>query len=48
MRNIVIGHDLGGTVEVTAGLPGNAKIIDNPPDSLAQGERVRIGKTTHG
>jgi RND family efflux transporter MFP subunit len=48
MQKIVIGHDLGGTVEVTSGLSGTAKIVDNPPDSLAQGELVRVGKLARG
>jgi RND family efflux transporter MFP subunit len=48
MQSVTLGRDLGGTVEVMAGLGANAKIVDNPPDSLAQGELVRIGDGTHG
>ncbi len=48
MQAVTLGRDLGGTVEVMAGLGANAKIVDNPPDSLAQGELVRIGDGTHG
>jgi RND family efflux transporter MFP subunit len=47
MRAVTLGRDLGGTVEVTAGLGANTKIIDNPPDSLAQGELVRVGDGNH-
>ncbi len=39
---IVIGRDYGATVEVTSGLQPQDQVILNPPDSLAEGERVRI------
>ncbi|CAN5319564.1 efflux RND transporter periplasmic adaptor subunit [soil metagenome] len=48
MRAVKIGRDLGNTVEVTAGLVPSDKIIDSPPDSIAQGELVRIGGKDHG
>jgi RND family efflux transporter MFP subunit len=48
MRAVKIGRDLGSTVEVTAGLVPSDKIIDSPPDSIAQGELVRIGGKDHG
>lgn len=48
LRSITLGRDLGGSVEVTSGLDAHAKIINNPPDSLAQGELVRIGDGNHG
>lgn len=41
---IVIGHDYGAKVEVTAGLTPQDQVILNPPDSLAQGERVQVVK----
>jgi RND family efflux transporter MFP subunit len=44
---VTVGRDMGGTVEVTTGLPPQARIIDNPPDSLAEGEAVRIAPN-HG
>ena len=40
--SVSVGRDMGGTVEVTTGLPPAARIIDNPPDSLTEGEAVRI------
>lgn len=43
MRAVTLGRDLGGTVEVTSGLEQTARIVDNPPDSIAQGELVRLG-----
>jgi len=39
---IVLGRDLGGTVEVTSGLDQTTKIIDNPLDSLSNGELVKV------
>lgn len=48
---ITVGRDLGGTVEVASGLTAGARIVDNPPDSIAEGELVRVGAgggATHG
>lgn len=42
MQPVTLGRDLGGTVEVVTGLGRTAKIVDNPPDSIAQGELVRV------
>jgi RND family efflux transporter MFP subunit len=39
---VTIGKDFGNTVEVLAGLPDDARVIPNPPDSLVDGEKVRI------
>jgi RND family efflux transporter MFP subunit len=44
MVPIQIGHDYGAKVEVTSGLSPSDQVILNPPDSLAQGQRVRIEK----
>jgi RND family efflux transporter MFP subunit len=43
MQPVTLGRDLGGTVEVVTGLGRHARIVDNPPDSIAQGELVRVG-----
>ena len=48
MQAITLGRDLGGTVEVTSGLARGARIVDNPPDSIAQGELVRVGVAHRG
>jgi len=42
MKHISIGRDLGIYVEVASGLSPDDRIVDNPPDSLANGELVRI------
>jgi RND family efflux transporter MFP subunit len=41
---VTLGKDLGTTVEVVAGLQENAFVVSNPPDSLVEGELVRIVK----
>ncbi len=39
---VVLGRDLGASVEVSSGLTANTPIIDNPPDSIANGEQVHV------
>jgi len=36
------GRDYGATVEVLAGLKPGDSIVSNPPDSLTDGEEVRV------
>jgi len=39
---IVLGRDFGSEVEVVSGLKEDDLVIENPPDSLVDGERVRV------
>ncbi len=39
---VTLGRDFGNTVEVVSGLSDDALLIANPPDSLVDGEVVRI------
>jgi RND family efflux transporter MFP subunit len=39
---VTLGRDFGTQVEVASGLKDGDKIINSPPDSLADGDRVRI------
>jgi RND family efflux transporter MFP subunit len=39
---IALGRDFGSTVEVVSGLTGAESIVVNPPDSLAEGQRVNV------
>jgi RND family efflux transporter MFP subunit len=39
---IILGHDDGETVQVVNGLDPDAKVIQNPPDSVVDGEPVHI------
>jgi RND family efflux transporter MFP subunit len=42
MLPITLGRDFGTEVEVVSGLGANEMVITNPPDSLADGEEVRV------
>jgi len=46
LRNIQIGHDLGSTVEVVSGLSADDQVVDSPPDSLSEGDEVRIAQSS--
>jgi RND family efflux transporter MFP subunit len=42
MVPVVIGQDNGATVEVVSGLHANDRIIQDPPDSLIEGEKLYV------
>jgi hypothetical protein len=42
MKSITIGTDLGTTVIVASGLRAGDRVVNNPPDSLSDGDRVRV------
>jgi RND family efflux transporter MFP subunit len=42
------GRDSGATIEIVAGLEEGQKVIGNPPDSLTDGEQVRVQPSTDG
>jgi len=46
LKPITVGTDLGTQVTVAAGLSPRDRVINNPPDSLANGDRVRIGSAS--
>jgi RND family efflux transporter MFP subunit len=39
---VVLGRDFGTQIEVTSGLRPDASVIDSPPDSLLDGQEVRV------
>ena len=39
---IIIGQDNGATVEVVSGLSANDRLIQDPPDSLIDGEKIAV------
>ncbi len=39
---IVIGQDNGGTAEVVSGLNANDRVIQDPPDSIIEGEKLHV------
>jgi multidrug efflux pump subunit AcrA (membrane-fusion protein) len=43
LHPITLGRDYGNAVEVVAGLTGSERIIVNPPDSIENGQTVRVG-----
>ena len=43
MKPVHISTDFGTAVEVDTGLRSGDQVIDNPPDSLRPGDRVRVG-----
>jgi RND family efflux transporter MFP subunit len=44
---VIAGRDFGTTVEILSGLPAKQDVISNPPDSLTDGEKVRIVTPGH-
>ncbi|MDE1916249.1 MAG: efflux RND transporter periplasmic adaptor subunit [Sphingomonadales bacterium] len=40
---VTVGRDMGATVQITSGLPVTTKIVEDPTDSIAEGQKVRIG-----
>jgi multidrug efflux system membrane fusion protein len=44
MKPIKIASDLGTVVDIDAGLAPADRVVDNPPDSLADGDKVRVEK----
>ena len=40
LKNVQIGRDFGTKVEVVAGLDAKDRVIDSPPDWLADGDAV--------
>ncbi len=47
-RTVQIGHDFGDSVEVTAGLSPSDRVIDDPPETLQPGDRVRLAPASSG
>ena len=41
-RTISISNDLGNVVEVASGLTATDRVVDNPPDSLEEGDQVKL------
>jgi RND family efflux transporter MFP subunit len=42
LRRVVVSRDLGTTIEVASGLSPTDRVIDNPPDSITDGQLVRV------
>jgi RND family efflux transporter MFP subunit len=44
LRPVTIARDEGAIVQIGAGLTGRERIVDTPPDALAEGDQVRVEK----
>ena len=44
LLSIKLGRDFGDTVEVLDGLKADDRVIDNPPDSIADGMTVQVAQ----
>jgi len=41
-KTVTIAHDFGDTVEIGSGLSTSDRVIDTPPDGLANGDSVQL------
>lgn len=48
LKPVTISTDLGTDVEIASGLGASDRVIDNPPDSLAPGDPVRVAASAAG
>jgi RND family efflux transporter MFP subunit len=48
VKPVSIDRDLGAIVEIASGLATNDRVIESPPDGIANGARVRVVGTTAG
>lgn len=42
LKKVVIGRDFGAEVEILSGIEPNDRLVDSPPDSLEDGDQVRV------
>jgi len=46
LKSVQLGRDLGDSVEIVAGLSPSDRVINNPPETLAAGDKVRVAAAT--
>jgi hypothetical protein len=46
LKSIHLGRDFGDSVEVTAGLASQDRVIDSPPETLQGGDAVQLAAAT--
>jgi RND family efflux transporter MFP subunit len=46
LRSVQLGRDFGDSVEVTAGLAPQDRVIDSPPETLQNGDKVQLAEAT--
>lgn len=42
LRSVTMGRDMGNEVEISAGIDAQERVVVNPPDSLTEGQEVRV------
>ena len=42
LHAVTVGRDLGSTSEISSGLSSTDKVVNDPPDSIAEGQLVRV------
>jgi RND family efflux transporter MFP subunit len=42
LKTVALGRDFGSTIEVVSGLDPHDAVVINPPDSIAEGQTVRV------
>ncbi|WP_260921707.1 efflux RND transporter periplasmic adaptor subunit [Novosphingobium sp. 9] len=47
LHNVTLGRDMGSTVEVISGVSQGMQVVDNPADSITQGQQVQV-ENAHG
>jgi RND family efflux transporter MFP subunit len=45
LDKVHIARDYGAEVQISGGLPADARIIANPPESIAEGQEVRVAES---
>jgi hypothetical protein len=48
LKSIQLARELGAVVDVNLGLTPQDRVVDNPPDSIVDGELVRIATDQDG
>ena len=48
LKPVSIERDLGAVVELASGLSPNDRVIENPPDGVGNGDRVRLAEAVAG
>jgi RND family efflux transporter MFP subunit len=46
LKSVQLGRDFGDSVEVTAGLTAQDRVIDSPPETLQSGDAVQLAAAT--
>jgi hypothetical protein len=46
IRKVTIARDLGSAVQLAGGVTRGDRIIDSPPDGLADGDLVRVAQAS--